>query len=360
MNEKEYKKVLDQLEPDDSLREKVWKGLGNKTSFLPKVRASTVAFVAVLILSIVSFNTLLKSEIEKSKLDKVKYSKMEKKAVSDVFIGFEEKKSGASGSDSIKQNGNQTVADKILGKSELENKSSLKSADFAGLADSMYQTECSGSFNFESRNYREDKENNFYNIQILKGEKIGTTSISFFKGAKGNESFKDEPFHPNKNDLKAYPNGYEIYSVKGYDPAYRLMIYGESNGKEWGSIYNCFTGKYITSGKDVFGHLYLKGNIKLARWRSIDSYRRKLEVYKSVEQSVIFENFVDVLYKSKALTSSNLPNIDHCKIVYLTMKNQLVEQIWLYPDTKIVEYREAHLYFKVDDEQFDSFFKTLK
>lgn len=371
MNKNEYKKAVDQIDPDESLREKVWQGLGSKSSSFTKIRYSTLAFVSIFILSVVAVNTLLNSGVENKQFDMAKSSKMEKKVVSEEFIGYDGNVETSEYS-AFDKSSNKMSADNAKNGSALKD-NSIRSEELIGSADSyanadlsMFQTGTIGRFEFVGRTYIEDIDNYFYNIKNLKFKKLGEINISFFKGHKGYEPFKDEPFHPNKKDLISYPNGYEIYSVKGYDPKYRLMIYGESNGEKWGSIYNSFGDKQIEKGEDLFGNLYLKGNIKVVRWKSIHSWQRKIEVYKPVEQSVFFENFIDKLYSSKRIEYHDLPkqeiidNIENCKIVYITMKNNIIEQIWLYPDTKNVEYKVAGIRFEVDDKEFDAFFETLK
>lgn len=370
MNNKDYKRALDQIKPDHSLREKVWQGLDNKSSFSSRIRIGTISFAAIFILSIVSLNVLPNSGMEKK--DRLsKSSKMEKKSVSDEFIGFD----GTKG-ETIKSE--ESLKDRNFDSNgKAKNGSALKSSAFGGLGNnaaadsarsnantdmSIYQTGSIGMLEFEGKTYREDNDNYSYNILKLKGEKLGTTKISFQKGYKGKESFKDEPFHPNNKDLELYPDGYEIYSVKGYNPEYRIMVSGNSNGDKWGSIYNCFTEKKIATGEDVFSNIYLKGNIKSARWKTIESWRNKLEVYKNIELSTTFEDFIDALYISKPLPNDSLSNsdFDKSKILYLTMKNQIVEQIWLFPDSKFVKYQSENSYFKVEDRKFDAFYKTLK
>lgn len=88
------------------------------------------------------------------------------------------------------------------------------------------------------------------NAKKVMGNKLGTA-----KGNLDEWSKKDD-----YSELASVVPG-DVYSVKGYDSNFRIMIVRKSlDGTESAGFLECLNGITVSSGKDVFGKLNMKGN----------------------------------------------------------------------------------------------------
>ncbi|MDF2557615.1 MAG: hypothetical protein K0R71_1443 [Bacillales bacterium] len=375
MNKKEYKKTVDQILPDDSLREKVWQGLGNKSSFFPKIKFSTLAFVSITILSVVSLNALLNSGIENKQFDQVKSSKMEKKVVSNEFKGFEEKvsKGNASADANLKGINDQENANKAYSSMDQAQgifvpKFQLPAASSSKLGDSnkvltLNSFVYNGKFYLPKNElYLEETMSNSA-FEAIKGTYLGTTKE--FRNRNFEESTDIREDGSNVENFSSNIQGNKIYTVKGYDPFYRLMVVGEGQNNNSYSMYECWNGINLSSGKDYFGNIYLENNVLYATWESTESFMGRLNQHHNLNIDQNFESFISSLYSTKPYLDSNQSDEDfkgsrnQIIIITLTMKNQ-VKEVFIISKAKKMIATENGFYFKMDGKEVERFFELLK
>ncbi|MBP1755470.1 MAG: hypothetical protein H6Q59_1868 [Firmicutes bacterium] len=191
-------------------------------------------------------------------------------------------------------------------------------------------------------------------MQNLRGDYLGTTTggIDEWSGDKD-----------YINDFSSNIGEAEVYTVKGYDSKYRLMVYTPYEGGFGCEIYDSFGGLSMNSGDDYFDLLKLKGNVVSYQWESFDSWNNG--GMQKVEQQAddALNKFVKALYSSTPVERSvdtliDETNADGQKFLYLRTKDNLITPMRLLKDGYV--YVDEIGFFQVDKADFDEFYGLLQ
>lgn len=139
---------------------------------------------------------------------------------------------------------------------------------------------------------------NLTDAKKLMGVKLGT--------AKGNldEWSKQDAYSV---ELASDVPG-DVYSVKGYDSNFRIMIISKfSDGTESAGFLECLNGITVSSGKDVLGKLKMQGNalnMTYVQW-----YDAKTPIY-TVDDESLMNRFIEALNNTAPYLYDQVPGVD--------------------------------------------------
>lgn len=155
----------------------------------------------------------------------------------------------------------------------------------------------------------------------------------------------------------------EVYTVKGYDSKYRLMVYTPYEGGFGCEIYDSFGGLTMNSGDDYFGLLNLKGNVDSYQWENFDSWNNGGTTKQEREADDALNKFMKALYSSTPVERSIDTLIDESsadgqKFLYLRTKDNLITPLRLLKDGYV--YVDEIGFFQIDKTAFDEFYGLLQ
>lgn len=127
--------------------------------------------------------------------------------------------------------------------------------------------------------------------QALLGEKLGTTKGTIDEWSKQEV---DEEFASTIGVT-------DIYSVKGYDKYFRIMVYSEQNGGQDVEFYENLHGIKVSSGENGFGKLNMAGNVDSAEWRTFSEWDNEIDNYTPSPDMPSLNAFLEDLNKAKPL-----------------------------------------------------------
>ncbi|WP_316568278.1 hypothetical protein [Neobacillus sp. YIM B06451] len=193
--------------------------------------------------------------------------------------------------------------------------------------------------------------------KAITGQKLGTTKASIDEWSK--QEAYDEEF--------ASIIGIEdVFSVEGYDKDFRIMVYGEWDGKPHADFYENLNGITINSGVDVFGKLKMAGNVSSAEYRTFSDWDNSVDNYHPIANMKILNDFVEELYKTKPLPRgenldpiSNSRNNDEFKELTIQLNDGTKVKLILLKDGYIY-YGFMGAYFKMNDDIFLSMWGQLQ
>ena len=188
----------------------------------------------------------------------------------------------------------------------------------------------------------------------LRGDYLGTTTGGIDEWSGEDAYIKD--FASNIGEA-------EVYTVKGYDSKYRLMVYTPYEGGFGCEIYDSFSGLTMDRGDDYFKLLNLKGNVVSYQWESMDSWNNGGTQRIELQTGDALNDFIKALYSSTPVERSIDTLIDETsmnsqKFIYLRTEDNLITSIRLLKDGYI--YVDEIGFFQVDQEDFDDFYNTLQ
>jgi len=190
----------------------------------------------------------------------------------------------------------------------------------------------------------------------LLGEKIGTTKANI-------DEWSDQSQY--EIELASTIGKEDVYTVKGYDPAFRLMTYTE--GKD---VYPQFFEKLhnitVYSGKDVFGYLNLIGRVQEASYRNFDEWDQSIENYHPIQNMNIVQTFLKelnhttpYLYESVQHKLESSRNNEQFRELTLLLEDHTKVKLHLLKDGYI-SYGHTGIYFKMDEHIFHQLWNELE
>ncbi|MBM7568491.1 hypothetical protein [Paenibacillus sacheonensis] len=212
-----------------------------------------------------------------------------------------------------------------------------------------------GLFVYQGRIYTQtDTKLAAKDAKALLGEKVGRT-IGSIDEWSSQDAYATE--------LASSIGEADIYAVKGYDPAFRLMSYAEQDGEVWTELYECLNGFTVNSGADLFGRLRLEGNLQSAQWETFNSWNESKRHLQPVAQGDAFAAFLDALNEAKPVAFDILykqgiyDNPDQ-KFISLTLKDGSVTRLRLFGNG-YAKYAGAAVFFRVEDAAFQALWQAM-
>lgn len=198
-------------------------------------------------------------------------------------------------------------------------------------------------------NYKMSKED----ILNLRGDYLGKTKGSIDEWSKQEDYAKEFASTVGES---------EVYTVKGYDSKYRLMVYNEYEDEVYCGIYDSFGGQVLNTGTDYFDVLKLRDNTISLQWESFDSWNYGKVERKDKEIDESFLRFIDGLYTS--VPEGDKPDMfteneafDSQKFIYVRTKDNLITSLRLFKDGYV--FAPTAGFFRMDQETFDAFWNSM-
>jgi hypothetical protein len=190
----------------------------------------------------------------------------------------------------------------------------------------------------------------------LIGNKLGTTKGNINEWSKQKEYAVEFASTIGKGD---------VYSVKGYDKAFRIMVYEKTEGNVYAEFYECLNGITVKTGADIFGKLNIEDNIKAAKYESYESYYYSKQQYKELTEPQVLSGFVKELNNTLPYSYKSLSYLwdekeaANRKFVYITLKDGSEVQLMLFKEGYI-HYSYSHIFFKMEKEAFHKLWEELE
>lgn len=189
------------------------------------------------------------------------------------------------------------------------------------------------------------------------GEKLGTTKSTIDEWSE-KEAY-DEEFASTVGIT-------DVYSVKGYNKDFRIMTYGERDGKPYAEFYENLNGITINSGEDVFGMLKMAGNVSSAHYRTFDDWNNNVDNYHHITDMKVVNTFVQELNKVKPFTRGensdpirNSRNNEDYRELTLQLNDGSKVKLTLLKEGYIY-YGFIGAYFKMDDDVFSKMWSQIQ
>jgi hypothetical protein len=187
----------------------------------------------------------------------------------------------------------------------------------------------------------------------LRGDYLGKTKGSIDEWSKQDDYATEFASNIGESD---------VYTVKGYDSKYRLMVYMEYDGGFTCDIYDSFGGLTMDSGADFFDLLKLKENVTSYQWESYDSWNNGMGERVDASTDDVFNTFLDKLYDAVPVDESidkliEDSSYDSQKFLYLKTKDNLITTLRLLKDGYV--YAPEVGFFQVDQAAFDAFYESM-
>jgi hypothetical protein len=183
----------------------------------------------------------------------------------------------------------------------------------------------------------------------LLGEKLGRT-----KGSIDEWSSQDE----YTNEFASTIGEMDVYTVKGYDKEFRIMVYSERGGEIHAEFYECLNGITIGSGQDVFGKLKIDGNLLNAQYQKFSDWDYNVQNYYPINDPAILQSFVEALnqtvpYPREGVEAElgDFRNDDGSKELILNLQDGSQISLFLIKDG-FIRYGFTDVYFKMENEAF--------
>ncbi len=158
-------------------------------------------------------------------------------------------------------------------------------------------------------------------------------------------------------ELASTIGGGEVYTVKGYDSDFRLLImYGS-----WAAFYECLNGITVSSGEDVFGKLKMADRVSRAVYVSSDNWQT--EIY-PLQDNDLVSRFIEALnltvpYSTAVLGDSYYhDNTEEWRIIRIILEDGSKVTLRLHQDGYIL-YGFTDVAFKMESSLFAELWNML-
>ncbi|WP_054955485.1 hypothetical protein [Paenibacillus dakarensis] len=158
----------------------------------------------------------------------------------------------------------------------------------------------------------------------------------------------------------------DVFSVKGYDPDFRIMSYLEIDGQIYAELYEHLNGITITKGEDLIGKLNLKDHVESVKWQDFNSWNNSEMKFKELQADQGLQQFISALYEAKPVAGDKLYEAgiyetapENQKFLYLKLQDHTEVQLRLFKDGNYVSYGIASVFFQVDSAVFDAFWEQM-
>jgi hypothetical protein len=183
----------------------------------------------------------------------------------------------------------------------------------------------------------------------LLGDKLGRTKGSIDEWSSQDEYSKE--FASSIGEM-------DVYTVKGYDKDFRIMVYSERGGEIIAEFYECLNGITITTGEDVFGKLKIEDNLVTAHYRKFSDWDYGKQIYYPINDPVILQSFVKALNQTNPHPREGVEaelgdfrNDEKSKELILNLQDGSKISLFLIKDG-FIRYGFTDVYFKMENEAF--------
>lgn len=148
-------------------------------------------------------------------------------------------------------------------------------------------------FNYKGKIYTlSDTRISSKDAQSVLMEKVGTTKDNL-------DDWSEEWQY--QQELASTIGVEDVFTVKGYDPEFRLMTLNPIDGARF---YEQLNGITITSGKDIFAKLNMEGNAVRAKYQTFTEWNSSANLYQEIEDQKTLNRFIGDLIETKPFRQS--------------------------------------------------------
>jgi hypothetical protein len=158
----------------------------------------------------------------------------------------------------------------------------------------------------------------------------------------------------------------DVYTVKGYDSDFRIMSYQTEEGQIFTEFYERLNGITITKGEDLIGKTNLKGNVNSVKWQSYDNWNNSKPQFEELQAEESITAFLTALYEAKPIAAEPLQKAGIYnngeqiqKVLYLKLKDQTEVQLRLFKGNYVL-YGGPSVFFEVDPVAFSALWDKME
>lgn len=185
-------------------------------------------------------------------------------------------------------------------------------------------------------------------LSALKGSYIGKTNpvIDDCLGSVNGS-------RPKYNNLDS-THEFDLYTVKGYDPGFRIIGVQYGNGLEYTILFESVEGIWIRNGSDLFRRYNAKGNVLSAKFLPYSEDAETGEQIE-IEDVDLINRFLDQLYRSKPVDNTGNDQKEYKRYgnLAITTKDGLGLGVMLVEGGYAESHRLNGYLFKIDDGIFN-------
>lgn len=191
----------------------------------------------------------------------------------------------------------------------------------------------------------------------LRGEKLGRTTAGITEWST----------QADYTELASTIGESDIYAVQGYDETFRIMSYVEHDGQVFAELYEHLNGITVTRGEDIVGELKLSGRIASAQWQDFDSWNMGENRVQKLPADASLDAFIQALYEAKPVAEETLMNAGiyengsgEQKFLHLNLEDGSKVQLRLFKSGPYVKYGFAPVFLKLDAEAFTALWDRME
>ncbi|GAE05940.1 hypothetical protein [Paenibacillus sp. JCM 10914] len=328
MNRNDYKKLMNRIEPDEGMEERLMKDMNRKVTKQARSRWDRIGMASVsmaVVLGVVLVISLVWSQ----------------QAGQDQMAIGEPQVSGEDGTPPTSGNHESVTIPKI----ELPDDSGV-SMSMIGLV--VYQ----GNIYTQSGTGISPET-----AKALRGEKLGRSKSGITEWSTSSDY----------TELASTIGEMDIYSVQGYDTEFRIMSYAEHDGQIFAELYEHLNGITVHTGEDVVGKLKLLDRMISANWQDFDSWNMGEVQLNELAVDEALQAFVQALYEAKPVAAEALyeagiyeTGAEEQKFLHLKLEDETQVQLRLFKSGPYVRYGNAEVFLQLDKEAFDALWERME
>lgn len=159
----------------------------------------------------------------------------------------------------------------------------------------------------------------------------------------------------------------DIYSVKGYNADFRIMSYMEHDGAIYAELYEHLNGITVATGEDIIGKLNVKGRVVSVRWQDFDSWNMGENKLHDLSADAEVQAFVEALYEAKPVAADPLfeqgiyeTGSGEQKFLYIKLQDGTEVQLRLFKGGQYVRYANTPVFFQLEVEAFTTLWERME
>lgn len=335
MNRNDYKKLINRIEPDQGLEERLMNGIREKEQEKhPPIRRSRIGMAGVgaaVMLGVVLVISII-WQTENTPI-------AEAPAVTPTVSDGQDAMPGMEGPRDPAEAGHEKVE---LPAIELPKDDGVM-MDMIGLV--VYK----GNIYTQTGTQITAKE--------LRGEKLGRTTAGITEWST----------QADYTELASTIGEADIYAVEGYDETFRIMSYEEHDGQVFAELYEHLNGITVTRGEDIAGKLKLDGRIASAQWQDFDSWNMGETRLEELPADASLDAFIKALYEAKPVAENQLMEAGiydagsgEQKFLYLNLEDGTKVELRLFKSGPYAKYSHAQVFFEMDAEAFGALWDRME
>lgn len=326
MNRNDYKTLIDRIEPDKGLEERLMKGMKQNQSQTTRRNRWGMAGVSMAVM--LGLVLVVSIMLNREDVPVVTYTPQTQ------GTGEHTPPTAQAGHDPV-----------TIPKIELPGESNVK-ADMIGLV--VYQ----GNIYTQTGTQITPEI-----AKQLRGDKLGRSKSGITEWSSSDDY----------TELASTIGEMDIFSVKGYDADFRIMSYMEHDGEVYAELYEHLNGITVAKGEDIIGKLNLMENMTSVKWQDFDSWNMGENKLHELSGDAAVQAFVEALYEAKPVAAELLfeqgiyeTGSGEQKFLYIQLQDGTEVQLRLFKGGQYVRYANAPVFFQLEAEAFTTLWELME